>query len=159
MFVSLCAASTNSDCCTSLYSWSFSCTQVSNTGHGYLLKKQQQEEEKPNVNDRLQKLLLKKSVFEDSSDFLKIMILESMINRCVSSSDYVVMTPSKEMCWFSIHFHTFRASVALRSSLITADNASGFIPCSQRRTQMERVSMSKPVFSICLLYTSPSPRD
>lgn len=43
---------------------------------------------------------------------------------------------------------TFRASVALRSSLITDDNASGFIPCSQSRTQIDRVSISNPVFNI-----------
>lgn len=43
---------------------------------------------------------------------------------------------------------TFRASVALRSSLITEDNASGFIPCSQSRTQIDNVSISKPVFNI-----------
>lgn len=43
---------------------------------------------------------------------------------------------------------TFRASVALRSSLITEDSASGLIPCSQSRTQIDKVSISNPVFNI-----------
>lgn len=40
-----------------------------------------------------------------------------------------------------------RDSEAFRSSLITADRASGLIPCSQSLTQMDKDSMSKPVFS------------
>lgn len=42
----------------------------------------------------------------------------------------------------------FSASVPLRSSLITDDKASGLIPCSQSRTQIDSVSISKPVFKI-----------
>lgn len=51
------------------------------------------------------------------------------------------------MCFLS-NSNTFRASVALRSSLITEDNASGLMPCSQSRTQIDKVSISKPVFNI-----------
>lgn len=53
----------------------------------------------------------------------------------------------KGMCFLS-NSNTFRASVALRSSLITEDNASGLMPCSQSRTQIDKVSISKPVFNI-----------
>lgn len=44
-------------------------------------------------------------------------------------------------------FCTLRDSDALRSSLITADRASGLMPCSHSLTHMDRDSMSKPVFS------------
>lgn len=40
-----------------------------------------------------------------------------------------------------------RDSEALRSSLMTEDRASGLMPCSHSLTQMDRDSMSKPVFS------------
>ena len=42
----------------------------------------------------------------------------------------------------------FSASVPLRSSLITDDKVSGLIPCSQSRTQIDSVSISKLVFKI-----------
>lgn len=42
---------------------------------------------------------------------------------------------------------TLRVSEAFRSSLMTAERASGLMPCSQSRTQMDSDSMSKPVFS------------
>lgn len=41
----------------------------------------------------------------------------------------------------------FSVSEALRSSLMTADRASGLMPCSHSLTHMDRDSMSKPVFS------------
>ena len=44
-------------------------------------------------------------------------------------------------------FYTLRDSEAFRSSLMTADRASGLMPCSHSLTHMERDSMSKPVFS------------
>lgn len=37
-------------------------------------------------------------------------------------------------------------SEALLSSLMTDDRASGLIPCSQRRTHIDKDSMSNPVF-------------
>lgn len=46
------------------------------------------------------------------------------------------------------------ASVPLRSSLITDDKASGLIPCSQSRTQIDSVSISKPVFKILEISSS-----
>lgn len=46
-----------------------------------------------------------------------------------------------------IHYLTFNESEAFRSSLITDDRASGLIPCSQRRTHIDRDSMSNPVFN------------
>lgn len=42
---------------------------------------------------------------------------------------------------------TLSDSEALRSSLMTADKASGLMPCSHSRTQMDRDSMSNPVFN------------
>lgn len=42
---------------------------------------------------------------------------------------------------------TFRDSEAFRSSLMTADRASGLMPCSHSLTQMDKDSISKPVFS------------
>lgn len=48
------------------------------------------------------------------------------------------------------------ASVPLRSSLITDDKASGLIPCSQSRTQIDSVSISKPVFKILEISSSTS---
>lgn len=50
----------------------------------------------------------------------------------------------------------FRDSEALRSSLITADRASGLMPCSHSLTQMDRDSMSKPVFSSLEISSSTS---
>lgn len=44
-------------------------------------------------------------------------------------------------------FCTLRDSEALRSSLMTADKASGLMPCSHNLTHMDRDSMSNPVFS------------
>lgn len=44
-------------------------------------------------------------------------------------------------------FCTLKDSDAFRSSLITADRASGLMPCSHSLTQMDRDSMSNPVFS------------
>lgn len=45
-----------------------------------------------------------------------------------------------------ISVSTFNESEALLSSLMTDDRASGLIPCSQRRTHIDKDSMSNPVF-------------
>lgn len=42
---------------------------------------------------------------------------------------------------------TLRDSEAFRSSLMTAERASGLIPCSHSLTHMDRDSISKPVLS------------
>lgn len=49
-----------------------------------------------------------------------------------------------------------RVSEALRSSLMTADKASGLMPCSHSLTHMDRDSMSKPVFSNLEISSSTS---
>lgn len=50
----------------------------------------------------------------------------------------------------------FSVSEALRSSLMTADKASGLMPCSHSLTHMDRDSMSKPVFSNLEISSSTS---
>jgi hypothetical protein len=45
------------------------------------------------------------------------------------------------------HGLTFSESEALRSSLMTEDRASGLMPCSHSLTQIDRDSMSSPVFN------------
>lgn len=49
-----------------------------------------------------------------------------------------------------------RVSEALRSSLMTADKASGLMPCSHSLTHMDKDSMSKPVFSNLEISSSTS---
>lgn len=62
--------------------------------------------------------------------------------------------------WFQHQLVQFsdalRVSEAFRSSLMTADKASGLMPCSHSLTHMERDSMSKPVFSNLEISSSTS---
>lgn len=65
-----------------------------------------------------------------------------------------------EVICFHFQFVQFsealRDSEAFRSSLMTADRASGLMPCSHSLTHMDRDSMSKPVFSNLEISSSTS---
>lgn len=65
----------------------------------------------------------------------------------VSSVSISTNTPQNNVKYLGACFCTLRDSEAFRSSLITADRASGLMPCSHSLTHMDRDSMSKPVFS------------
>lgn len=69
-------------------------------------------------------------------------------------------SPTLGQFWFYLQLvllsEAFRDSEVFLSSLMTADRASGLMPCSQSLTHIDRDSMSKPVFRSLEISSSTS---